>query len=114
MSNQDCLFCKFVTGEIPVELIAENDGAIAFSDINPQAPIHELIIPRRHFENAAELANSASDLQAVMQLVGQVAELKDLAAGYRLVFNTGSAAGQTVFHAHGHLLGGRSLQWPPG
>jgi histidine triad (HIT) family protein len=114
MSDQDCLFCKFAKGEITVEIIAENDGAIAFSDINAQAPIHALVIPRKHFENAAQLATSAFDLQAVMQLVGKVAELKNLAAGYRLVFNTGAAAGQTVFHAHGHVLGGRSLQWPPG
>ena len=115
MAEISCLFCKFATGEIQVELIAQNDGAVAFADINPQAPIHLLIIPKQHFENVGELAESAADLQAVMQLAKQAAALSKISDnGYRLVFNTGADAGQTVFHAHGHLLGGRSLQWPPG
>lgn len=115
MAKPDCLFCKFVTGEIQVKTIAQNDDAIAFADINPQAPTHILVIPKQHFENVAELAASAISLQAVMQLAKQVAELGNISStGYRLVFNTGADAGQTVFHAHGHVLGGRSLQWPPG
>ena len=115
MAETSCLFCKFATGEIQVELIAQNDGAVAFADINPQASIHLLIIPKQHFENVGELATSAADLQAVMQLARQAAELSKISdTGYRLVFNTGADAGQTVFHAHGHLLGVRSLQWPPG
>lgn len=115
MVETSCLFCKFATGEIQVELIAQNDGAVAFADINPQAPIHLLIIPKQHFENVGELAASAADLQAVMQLAKQAAEVSNISdTGYRLAFNTGADAGQTVFHAHGHLLGGRSLQWPPG
>lgn len=114
MSENDCLFCKFVTGEIPVTKVAENEGAIAFADINPQAPVHILVIPKQHVTDLAELTTQERDLVLVMELAARVAKQSNLTAGYRLVFNTGADAGQSVFHAHAHVLGGRSLQWPPG
>lgn len=114
MNDKDCLFCNFVQGVIPVELVAQNEHAVAFNDINPQAPTHILIIPKIHVRNISELSDHGADLQSVLQLAAQVAQAHDLADGYRLVFNTGEKAGQSVFHAHAHLLGGRSMQWPPG
>lgn len=114
MSNDDCLFCKFVSGEIPVAKLAENEGAIAFADINPQAPVHVLVIPKRHVADVTQLSAHPDELQHVMELAAKVANQHDLVGGYRLVFNTGADAGQSVFHAHAHVLGGRSLQWPPG
>lgn len=114
MSENDCLFCKFVTGEIAVTKVAENEGAIAFADINPQAPVHILVIPKQHVADLAELTIQERDLVLVMELAARVAKQSNLTAGYRLVFNTGADAGQSVFHAHAHVLGGRSLQWPPG
>lgn len=110
----NCLFCKIVAGEIPAERVAENECAIAFNDINPQAPTHVLVIPRSHFENVAELAkNDQNSLRELFSLAAKIADDRGL-KGYRTVFNTGAEAGQSVFHAHLHLLGGRSLQWPPG
>ena len=112
----DCLFCRIVAGEIPAGVVAETDRSLAFRDVSPQAPTHVLVVPRRHVANAAELAEaSAEELADVVALAGQVAGREGLAAeGYRMVFNTGAGAGQTVFHAHLHVLGGRSLTWPPG
>ena len=114
MINSDCLFCKFVSGEISVTKLAENDGAIAFADINPQAPVHVLVIPKIHVANLAELTEHLAETSSVMELVAAVANQHDLTNGYRVVFNTGADGGQSVFHAHAHVLGGRSLQWPPG
>ena len=109
-----CLFCKIITGEIPAELKFQDEQVIAFADINPQAPVHLLIIPKLHVENAAELAEkSPAALSAVFAAAGQLAEAEGL-TGYRTVFNTGADAGQSVFHAHLPLLGGRGLAWPPG
>ena len=110
----DCLFCKIASDEIPATIVAKNDLAVAFDDINPQAPTHVLIIPTTHHDNVAEL--SAADplaLQALFSLAAEIAAERGL-NGYRTVFNTGAEAGQSVFHAHLHLLGGRALQWPPG
>lgn len=110
----NCLFCSIVEGKIPASKIHENDSVLAFDDINPQAPTHVLVIPKAHFENAAELA--ASDVQTLRELfvvARKIADDRSL-TGYRTIFNTGADAGQTVFHAHLHLLGGRSLTWPPG
>lgn len=114
MSGSDCLFCQFVSGEIPVKKLAENEGAIAFADINPQAPIHILVIPKMHVVDVTELSMHSYELELVMELATRVAKQHDLTGGYRLVFNTGVDAGQSVFHAHAHVLGGRSLHWPPG
>lgn len=111
----DCLFCKIAVGEISAELVLETDRVIAFRDIAPQAPTHVVVIPREHFDNAAELANGNKDLAAeVLQAATDVATLEGLAEGYRIVTNTGSDGGQSVEHVHFHVLGGRSLNWPPG
>ncbi|ACY98787.1 MULTISPECIES: histidine triad nucleotide-binding protein [Thermomonospora] len=116
MSTSDCLFCKIVSGEVPAKIVREGERTIAFRDINPQAPTHVLVIPREHYANAAELASADADLTAeVVREAHQVAVAEGIAeSGYRLVFNTGPQAGQTVFHVHLHVLGGRGLNWPPG
>ena len=112
----DCLFCKIVSGEIPATIVRESDTTVAFRDINPVAPTHVLIIPRAHYPDAAALATAAPQLAAdVLREAGLVAaDEKVTDTGYRIVLNTGGGAGQTVFHAHAHVLGGRGLQWPPG
>lgn len=110
----DCLFCAIIQGEIPASIVFDNERVLAFKDINPQAPTHVLVIPKKHVENAAELALQDSDvLSELFSVARDIAEENGL-NGYRTVFNTGVDGGQTVFHAHLHLLGGRSLQWPPG
>jgi histidine triad (HIT) family protein len=112
----DCLFCKIVSGDVPADLVRETDDTVAFRDINPQAPVHVLVIPRAHHATMAELAAADASLAAaVLAECGQVAAAEGLAeSGYRTVFNTGSGAGQVVFHVHAHVLGGRGLGWPPG
>ncbi|MDT0323465.1 histidine triad nucleotide-binding protein [Streptomyces millisiae] len=112
----DCLFCKIVAGEVPATIVKESEAALAFRDINPQAPTHVLVIPRAHYPDAASLATAAPELAAeVLRLAGDIAaDEKIVDPGYRVVFNTGPGAGQTVFHAHAHVLGGRGLEWPPG
>jgi histidine triad (HIT) family protein len=110
----DCLFCKISRGEIPAKEIYSNDSVFAFEDINPQAPTHILIIPKSHYENASSLADAEPEvLAALFKAAREIAEAQKL-AGYRSVFNTGAEAGQSVFHAHLHLIGGRALSWPPG
>lgn len=115
VSGSDCVFCRILVGEIPAEVVVETAGALAFRDLDPQAPTHVLVIPKEHHASAAELA-AASPLAVaeLVSLAAQVAELDGLGDHYRLVFNTGSGAGQSVFHVHLHLLGGRALAWPPG
>jgi histidine triad (HIT) family protein len=109
-----CIFCKIVSGEIPARLIHTGERVIAFEDLNPQAPTHILIIPKAHYENAAELAKEdGASLTAIFEAAAQISQELGL-AGYRTVFNTGVAAGQSVFHAHLHLLAGRAFGWPPG
>ena len=112
----DCLFCAIVAGEIPATKVLETDRIQAFRDINPQAPTHVLVIPKTHYPDVAALAAGDSALlREVIGVVQQVAAAEAVAeTGYRLVFNTGAEAGQTVPHVHGHLLGGRALTWPPG
>jgi len=114
MSDPDCLFCKIVAGEIPGEVVHTTEHSVAFRDVNPQAPTHVLVVPRGHHRDAASLA--AAEPAGVADLVASAAHVADAEGleGYRLVFNTGEAAGQTVFHAHLHVLGGRPLTWPPG
>jgi histidine triad (HIT) family protein len=112
--TDDCLFCKIVAGEIPAEIVYETDSTVAFRDINPQAPTHVLVITRAHHPTAAALAEVDPVLAGeVIRAAGAVAQAAGL-DDYRLVFNTGPGAGQSVFHVHGHLLGGRPLSWPPG
>ena len=110
----DCLFCKIVRREIPAKLVYEGDDCVAFRDIDPKAPVHVLVIPREHIASL----NEVSDPSLVGRLALVAAELarqEGIAeSGYRTVFNTNRDAGQTVFHLHLHLLGGRSMTWPPG
>ena len=112
--HPDCLFCKIVAGEIPADVVRETETTLAFRDTNAQAPTHALVVPRRHLANAAEVG--AADPALLARMVSEAAAVADAdgADGYRLVFNTGAAANQTVFHAHLHVLGGRQLTWPPG
>jgi histidine triad (HIT) family protein len=112
----DCLFCRIIAREVPASIVYEDDRLLAFNDINPQAPTHVLVVPKRHVATLNDL--SASDDQLVGELVRRAAAIaKDRGlstGGFRTVFNTNRDAGQTVFHIHLHLLGGRSMHWPPG
>ena len=114
--QDDCLFCKIVEGHVPATIVRETETTVAFRDINPQAPTHVLIIPKVHYPDAATLA--AAEPQVIADILRESREIatedKIEDRGYRVVFNTGAGAGQTVFHAHLHVLGGRGLQWPPG
>lgn len=112
---EDCLFCRIVSGLIPADVIVENEFAIAFRDIDPKAPTHALVIPRSHFADVDELTENDPDLAGkLLALATEVASLEGLEAGYRIVTNIGEDAGQSVAHVHFHVLGGRSLSWPPG
>jgi histidine triad (HIT) family protein len=112
----DCLFCKIVAREVPASVVHETDSTLAFRDINPQAPTHVVVIPKAHHDNAAALAESDPALAAEMlRVAGTIASAEGVSeSGYRLVFNTGAGAGQSIFHVHCHVLGGRALTWPPG
>ncbi len=116
MSNTDCLFCKFVSGEIETDVVLETEKVMAFRDINPQAPTHILIIPRKHIATINDLTES--DVEEVGNLYLVAKELAKVEGtceeGYRVVMNCNAAAGQTVYHMHLHLLGGRIFDWPPG
>jgi histidine triad (HIT) family protein len=109
----DCLFCRIVAGEIPAAVVRDSERTVAFRDINPQAPVHVLVIPREHHSDVGELAGDPDLLAAVLREAAAVAGDEGLDS-YRVVFNTGAGAGQTVFHVHAHVLGGRGLTWPPG
>lgn len=112
----DCLFCKIAEKKIPSKIVHEDDRAVAFEDVNPQAPVHVLVIPRKHVASVSELNEADAGLLGHLMLTSAaVAKQKGIAeSGYRLVANTGRNAGQTVFHLHFHLLGGRPMHWPPG
>ncbi|HWC14998.1 MAG TPA: histidine triad nucleotide-binding protein [Actinomycetota bacterium] len=115
MSESDCLFCKIVAGEVPTDKVLENESALAFRDIDPAAPTHVLVIPKRHVASANELTpDDAAELAGMFQLIQGVAQQEGVAGGYRVVTNVGGPAGQSVLHLHFHVLGGRSLSWPPG
>jgi histidine triad (HIT) family protein len=112
--SADCLFCRIARGEIPAKLVAETDDCVAFRDINPQAPVHVLVIPRRHVASLDALDDGAL-LGKIGLLAAEIARREGIAAtGYRAVINNGSDGGQTVGHLHLHLLGGRKMTWPPG
>lgn len=114
-TGADCLFCKIVAGDVPAESVVETDLAIAFRDVNPQAPTHVLVIPRVHSPTLPELAGDDPEAAlAVLRLTREVAALEGVIDGYRLACNNGAGAQQTVFHAHVHVLGGREFTWPPG
>ena len=112
--DSNCIFCKIIEGEIPADIVLRNENVVAFNDLNPQAPTHVLLIPTLHTENAVGIARNSATMTADLFLAAdQIAKERGL-NGYRTVFNTGDAAGQSVFHAHLHLLGGRAMTWPPG
>ena len=112
----DCLFCKIVDGEIPADTVYEDDDVLAFRDISPQAPTHVLIIPRRHIATINDLSEADKDVIGQLFLAAaKIAAQEGLAEdGYRVTMNCNAGAGQTVFHVHLHLLGGRQMTWPPG
>ena len=111
----DCLFCTIAAGEIPVDVVYEDDKVLAFRDIDPQAPTHVLVIPREHFDNVSEITRDNPLLAAeVLAATTEVAQLETLERGYRVVTNVGTDGGQSVRHVHFHVLGGRGLTWPPG
>jgi len=110
----DCLFCRILRREIPAKVVAEDEYSIAFRDINPQAPVHVVVIPREHVASLDEARDPAM-IGRLSLMAAEIARSEGIAEnGYRTVINTNAAAGQTVFHVHLHLLGGRSMHWPPG
>jgi len=110
----DCLFCRVVRKEIPAKLVAADEHSVAFRDINPQAPVHVLVIPKEHVASLDQ-ARDATLLGRLSLMAAEIARKEGISGdGYRTVMNTNSAAGQTVFHVHLHLLGGRDMHWPPG
>lgn len=112
--DPDCIFCKIAVGEIPADIAHQDHWTVAFRDLNPRAPTHVLVIPRRHVPSVAELTDEDGELLAAMfTAIRSVAEEAGL-SGYRVVSNVGPEAGQSVFHLHFHVLGGRSMSWPPG
>jgi len=112
----NCIFCKIASGEIPATIVHQDEHVVAFRDLNPQAPTHVLVIPRRHVATLNDLADADGELVGRMYLAAKrIAEMDGVAdAGYRTVVNCNAAAGQSVFHIHLHLLGGRAMDWPPG
>jgi histidine triad (HIT) family protein len=115
MTTQETLFSKIIRKEIPADIVYEDDLALAFRDINPQAPVHILVIPKKPIPKLADAESGDQDLMGHLLLtVKRVAEQLGLSNGYRVVINTGSDGGQTVDHLHLHILGGRQMNWPPG
>lgn len=114
--TKDCLFCRIVNKELPAKIVHEDEQAIAFEDINPQAPTHILIVPRKHIAGLNEAAaEDAALLGQLHLLAAELARQRGIAeSGYRVVLNNGRGAGQSIFHLHLHLLGGRGMRWPPG
>jgi histidine triad (HIT) family protein len=111
--DADCLFCKIVAGDVPSTKVYADENTYAFADINPQAPTHVLVIPRRHFRDIADLGGDPEASAGLLAGIRGVAEQEGL-QHFRTVFNTGAETGQTVFHVHAHLLAGRPMGWPPG
>ncbi len=111
----DCLFCRIVAGEIPSRKVFEDEHTFAFEDINPKAPTHVLVVPKRHLAGLKEASDQDAEMIGRCHLVAaQIARQRGIEDGYRTVLNVGPGAGQSVFHLHVHLLGGRPLRWPPG
>ncbi len=110
----DCFFCSIADGSAGVPLLADRGGVVAFRDINPQAPTHVLVIPKDHYADVPALAAASPSVLAALVEVGQEIAAKEQDGEFRLVFNTGAGVGQSVFHVHGHVLAGRSFEWPPG
>ena len=113
-ADPECLFCRIVAGDVPATLVRQTDRVVAFRDIDPKAPTHVLVIPKEHVPSLNE-ATDAAQIGRLMLVAAQIAKTEGIAEeGYRTVVNSGANAGQTVFHLHLHLLGGRRLSWPPG
>jgi histidine triad (HIT) family protein len=112
----DCLFCKIVAGEIPAKVVAESDTSLAFYDIAPEAPVHVLVVPKRHFDGVNDVtATDCGVFDELIALAREVATAEGVRdSGYRLIFNVGDEGGQTVPHLHVHVLGGRQMRWPSG
>jgi histidine triad (HIT) family protein len=112
----DCPFCRIVAGEVPADVLLETDRSLAFRDINPQAPVHVLVVPKRHVEDAAAVSHGDAEIVVDMLVTARrvAQELGVADSGYRLVFNVGDDASNTVGHLHLHVLGGRRFAWPPG
>ena len=116
MTDNSCLFCKILAGDVPADVVYETDRVLAFRDINPRAPTHVLIIPRRHIPTISDVVpEDAEEIGLLFAAAGEIAHAEGFSDdGYRVVMNCNEAAGQTVFHLHLHLLGGRTFDWPPG
>jgi len=111
---ENCIFCKIIRGEIPAAKLFEDDELLAFRDISPAAPLHFLVIPKKHISGPAAVTAEDEQLVGKMLRIGSEIAKKEGVEDFRVVFNNGAQAGQTVFHIHMHILGGRSLNWPPG
>jgi histidine triad (HIT) family protein len=109
----DCLFCAIVAGDVPADKVYEDDDTLAFNDVNPQAPVHILVVPRQHIANIADLGADAGASAALLAGIRAVVDGQGL-GDFRVVFNTGPEVGQSVFHVHAHVLSGRRMSWPPG
>ena len=116
MTEADCIFCRIGKGEVPAKIVREDADTVAFRDLDPRAPLHVLIIPRRHIASVNDVVDTDRDVMGALFIAARdVARLEGVAEdGYRVVMNTGAAAGQSVHHIHMHVLGGRDLRWPPG
>ena len=111
----NCIFCKIVAGEMETELLYEDDQVVAFRDINPVAPVHIMVIPKRHIRSVDELTEKENHLVAhIFHVIRKLANKENLNNGYRIINNCGEEGGQVVHHLHFHLIGGRNMQWPPG
>jgi histidine triad (HIT) family protein len=113
-NQADCIFCRIVAGQFPADVVRTGERVLAFRDLNPQAPTHVLVIPKAHFADVQELAVGDPDALAELVRLGAGIAQETQDGGFRLVFNTGPRAGQSVFHVHAHVLAGRDLTWPPG
>ena len=110
---EDCPFCAIVAGRVPAKIVREDGDTVVFEDINPQAPLHVLVIPKKHIRDIAELSGDPETAVALLRSIRAVVEERGL-SDFRTVFNTGAEAGQSVFHVHAHVLSGRPMGWPPG
>lgn len=114
LRDPDCLFCRIVSGEVPGDVVAQDEQVLAFRDVGPQAPVHVLVVPRDHHADVATLAAADPDALVALVRMGSAIAQDEAAGQFRLVFNSGPDAGQSVYHVHGHVLAGRAMTWPPG
>jgi len=113
--SSSCVFCQIVEGKAPARIVYKDSEVVAFEDINPQAPVHILLVPKKHIQSVRELSSEDADIIGKIYLVAKsIAEDKNIKEGFRIVVNSGDKAGQSIYHLHFHLLGGRRFRWPPG